>query len=89
MVTGAPRNILGGFLAFMMFEVILLVPGRLYPQVVRATLSGTVTDQSDAVVSNTETHQKHRCWSRASSPGRSCRINPLSCGFCIHYASLL
>jgi hypothetical protein len=52
MVTGAPKKIRGGFLVFVTFEVILLVSSRIYPQVVGATLSGTVTDQSGAVIPN-------------------------------------
>src|ERR1700674_3008587 len=54
MVAGAPKNRRGGFLVFVTFEVILLVPSWIYPQVVGATLSGTVTDQSGAVVPNTQ-----------------------------------
>src|ERR1700730_18275836 len=54
MVTETPKNIRGGFLAFVMFEVILLAPGRVYPQVAGATLSGTVSDQSGAVIPNAQ-----------------------------------
>jgi hypothetical protein len=50
MVTGAPKKIRGAFLPFVTFGVILLVPGRMYPQVTGGTLSGTVTDQSGAVI---------------------------------------
>jgi hypothetical protein len=50
MVTGAPKKSRGGFPLFVTFGVILLVSGRMYPQVVGATLSGTVTDQSGAVI---------------------------------------
>jgi len=42
----------------MMFEIVLLIPGRMYPQVVGAMLSGTFTDQSGAVISNTEVPSK-------------------------------
>jgi hypothetical protein len=54
MVTGTPKKMPGGLPLFVTFGVILLVPGRIYPQVVGATLSGTVTDQSGAVVPNTQ-----------------------------------
>jgi hypothetical protein len=39
----------GGFLVFVMFEVILLAPGPIDPQVTGATLPGTVTDQSGSI----------------------------------------
>jgi hypothetical protein len=59
MVTGTPKKIRGGFLVFVTFEVILLVPGRIYPQVVGATLTGTVTDQSGAVIPNAQVSIKN------------------------------
>ena len=42
-----PWRMRGGLLVLV---VLLLAPGRIYPQVVGATLSGTVTDQSGAVI---------------------------------------
>jgi hypothetical protein len=54
MVTGAPKKIRGGFLVCVTFGVILLVPSRIYPQVAGATLSGTVTDESSAVIPNAQ-----------------------------------
>jgi hypothetical protein len=42
----------GGLPLFVTFGLILLGPGRIYPQVVGGTLSGTVTDQSGAVIPN-------------------------------------
>jgi hypothetical protein len=42
-----PRRMRGGLLVLVM---LLLAAGRIYPQVVGATLSGTVTDQSGAVI---------------------------------------
>src|SRR6202171_2697873 len=54
MATGAPKNIRCGFLAFVTFAVILLVSARIYAQVVGGTLSGTVTDQSGAVIPRTQ-----------------------------------
>jgi hypothetical protein len=54
MVTGAPKQIRGGFLVFVAFVVMLLTPLRIYSQVVGATLSGTVTDQSGAVIPSTQ-----------------------------------
>src|ERR1700730_7965825 len=44
----------GGLALFVTFVMILLVSARIYPQVVGATLSGTVTDQSGAVIPNTQ-----------------------------------
>jgi hypothetical protein len=54
MVTGTPKTARGGLPLFVTFVMILLVPVRIYPQVVGATLSGTVTDQSGAVIPNTQ-----------------------------------
>src|SRR3984893_4816299 len=54
MVTGAPNRIRADFLVFVTFGVILLVSARIYPQVVGGTLSGTVTDQSGAVIPDTQ-----------------------------------
>jgi Carboxypeptidase regulatory-like domain/TonB dependent receptor/TonB-dependent Receptor Plug Domain len=53
-VTGAPKKFRSVFLVFVTFVVIPLVCGPIYPQVVGGTLSGTVTDQSGAVIPNTE-----------------------------------
>jgi Carboxypeptidase regulatory-like domain len=50
MGTGAPKKIRGALLLFVTFGVILLIPVRIYPQVVGATLSGTVADTSGAVI---------------------------------------
>ena len=50
MLTGTPKKIWGGFVVFATVGFILLVPPRIYPQVVGATLSGTVTDASGAVI---------------------------------------
>jgi hypothetical protein len=52
MVTGAQKKFRGGLPLLVTFGLILLVPGRIYTQVVGATLSGTVTDQSGAVIPN-------------------------------------
>jgi hypothetical protein len=49
MVAGTPRK-LRGFLVFVTFIVILLACAGIYAQVVGGTLSGTVTDQSGAVI---------------------------------------
>src|SRR6202521_1876669 len=54
MVTGAPKKIRGGLPLFVTFVIILLVSGRIYPQVAGGTLSGTVTDQSGAVIPTTQ-----------------------------------
>jgi Carboxypeptidase regulatory-like domain/TonB-dependent Receptor Plug Domain len=59
MVTGAPEKTRGGFVVLVAFGVILLAPGRMYPQVVGATLSGTVTDQSGAVIPNAQVSIKN------------------------------
>src|ERR1700680_207526 len=59
MVTGTPKKIRGGFLVFVTFGVILVVSARIYPQVVGATLSGTVTDQSGAVIPNAQVSIKN------------------------------
>jgi Carboxypeptidase regulatory-like domain/TonB dependent receptor/TonB-dependent Receptor Plug Domain len=60
MVTGAPTTIRRGFLIFATIEVLLLLMcGRVFPQVVGATLSGTVTDQSGAVIPNAQVSIKN------------------------------
>jgi hypothetical protein len=50
MVTGTPMKMRDAFLVFMTFGVMLLTSWRIYPQVAGATLTGTVTDQSGAVI---------------------------------------
>jgi hypothetical protein len=67
MVIGTQRKLRGCLPLFVTFVLMLLVPGRIYPQVAGATLSGTVTDQSGAVISIRATIQ-------ASAP---CRFGPL------------
>src|ERR1700681_346600 len=59
MVTGTPKKTRGGFLVSVIFGVILLVSARIYPQVVGATLSGTVTDQSGAVIPDAQISVKN------------------------------
>src|SRR6202048_4045112 len=54
MVAGTPKKIRGVFRVFVTFGIILLSSVPIYPQVVGATLSGTVTDQSGAVIPNTQ-----------------------------------
>jgi hypothetical protein len=54
MPTVTPKKLWGGFVLFVTLGVLLLAPARIYPQVVGATLSGTVTDQSGAVIPNTQ-----------------------------------
>ena len=54
MVTGTPKKIRGVFRVFVTFGIILLSSVPIYPQVVGATLSGTVTDQSGAVIPNAQ-----------------------------------
>src|SRR3984893_5246472 len=54
MVTETPKKIRGVFRVFVTFGVILLSSVPIYPQVVGATLSGTVTDQSGAVIPSTQ-----------------------------------
>jgi hypothetical protein len=54
MVIANPKKVRGGFLVFVTFGVIFLVSARMYPQVAGATLSGTVTDQSGAIIPNTQ-----------------------------------
>jgi hypothetical protein len=54
MVAGTSNKIWGGLLLFVVFEIVLLVPARIYSQVVGATLSGTATDQSGAVIPGTQ-----------------------------------
>jgi hypothetical protein len=49
MVTGTRKKLRGGLPLFVTFGLIVLGPSRIYSQVVGATLSGTVTDQSGAV----------------------------------------
>src|ERR1700682_1338993 len=60
MATAAPKNIRRRFLIFATLEVLLLLMcGRAYAQVVGATLSGTVTDQSGAVIPNAQVSIKN------------------------------
>jgi Carboxypeptidase regulatory-like domain/TonB-dependent Receptor Plug Domain len=54
MFIGVPKKLHGGFLVLVAFGIILLLSARVYPQVAGGTLSGSVTDQSGAVVPNTE-----------------------------------
>jgi hypothetical protein len=54
MVTGTPKKMRGDLPLFVTFVMILVVPVRIYPQVVGATLAGTVTDQSGAVIPSTQ-----------------------------------
>ena len=54
MVAGTPKKIRGVFRVFVTFGIILLSSVPIYPQVVGATLSGTVTDQSGAVIPGTQ-----------------------------------
>jgi hypothetical protein len=54
MVVGGSNKIRGASLVFLAFAVIPLLPSGLYPQVVGGTLSGTVTDQSGAVIPSAE-----------------------------------
>src|SRR6202140_2898519 len=59
MVTGTPKKMRGVLPLFVTFVMILLVSGRIYPQVVGATLSGTVTDQSGAAIPNAQSSIKN------------------------------
>jgi hypothetical protein len=59
MNTGVRNITRNGLLAFVAFGVILLVGGRMYPQVVGATLSGTVMDQSGAAIPNAQVSIKN------------------------------
>jgi hypothetical protein len=59
MVTGTPGKMRGGLPLFVTFVTILFVSGRIYPQVVGATLSGTVTDQSGAAIPNAQSSIKN------------------------------
>src|ERR1700680_635784 len=59
MVIRASKNIRRASLLFLTVAVISLIPGRIYPQVVGATLSGTVTDQSGAVIPSTQISVKN------------------------------
>ena len=52
MVPEVPKKMRGVLPMFVAFGVIVLASGRIYPQVVGGTLSGTVTDQSGAVIPN-------------------------------------
>ena len=54
MVTGTPMKMRGAFLAFVTFGIMLLTHWRIYPQGAGATLTGTVTDQSGAVIPNAQ-----------------------------------
>jgi hypothetical protein len=54
MVLEVPKKMRAGLLALVTFGVILLVSGRAYPQVAGGTLSGTVTDESGAVIPNSQ-----------------------------------
>jgi hypothetical protein len=59
MNTGVRKISRNGLLAFVAFGVILLVGGRMYPQVVGATLFGTVMDQSGAAIPNAQVSIKN------------------------------
>jgi hypothetical protein len=54
MVSSVPKKLQDSLLVLVAFEVVLFVPGRIYPQVVGGTISGTVTDASGAVIPDTQ-----------------------------------
>jgi hypothetical protein len=54
MLPGVPKKMRDRLVVLVAFDVLLFMPGRLYPQVAGGTISGTVTDASGAVIPNTQ-----------------------------------
>ena len=54
MLAGVPKKMRDSLLVLVAFNVLLCMPGRIYPQVAGGTISGTVTDASGAVIPNTQ-----------------------------------
>jgi hypothetical protein len=54
MLPGVPKIMRNRLVVLVAFNVLLFMPGRLYPQVAGGTISGTVTDASGAVIPNTQ-----------------------------------
>jgi len=54
MLPGVPKKMRDSFLVLVAFNVLLFMPGPVYPQVAGGTISGTVTDASGAVIPNTQ-----------------------------------
>jgi hypothetical protein len=57
MLVGVSKRMWGGLPLFV--TLILIIPGRIYPQVVGGTLAGTVSDQSGAVIPATQISVKN------------------------------